>query len=124
MTLYNNIPQNPIQSSSNSTAQFFSTFYQAPIELNGTDIIAVTGFFESRGFTKDAADGVAMIILSQAKANNLNAFQILDTLKILNGIELSQLVGQILNYNRFKTSTLGISTSITPADEIERNILA
>jgi hypothetical protein len=124
MSLYNNIPQKTIPSSSNSTVKFFSTFYQSPIDLNGTDIIAVTGFFESRGFTAEAADSVAMIILSQAKANNLNAFQILDTLKTLNGIELSQLVGQILNYNRFKTSTLGISTTIVPADEVERNILA
>jgi len=124
MTLYNNVPQQPVQSSSNSTVKFFNSYYQNPVSLNGTDLIAVTGFFESQGFNKDSAQSVAMIILSQAKSTNLNAFQILDTLKKLDGVELSGIVGQILNYNRFKTSSLGITATPTPADEIERNILA
>jgi hypothetical protein len=65
-----------------------------------------------------------MIMLSQAKNTNITAFQLLDSLKKLDGIYLSDLVGQILNYNRFKTSSLGISIPPTPADEIQRNILA
>jgi hypothetical protein len=115
MPLYNNIPRSDIQSSSNNTVKYFNNFYNVPIDLDGTDIAAVTGFFENAGFNKESADSVAMIMLSQAKNTNITAFQLLDSL---------DLVGQILNYNRFKTSSLGISIPPTPADEIQRNILA
>ena len=70
-----------------------------------------------------AAQSVAMIILSQAKKDNLNPFDILDTLRGLSSVQISALVGEILNYNRFKTSSLGITLTPTPADEIQRNIL-
>jgi hypothetical protein len=124
MTIYNNIPQSTLKSSTDSTVEFFNNFYQTPVNLDGTDIVAVAGFFETAGFSKETADSVAMVILSQAKQNNQNPFQLLDTLKTLDGIQLSGIVGEILNYNRFKTSSLGISSPITPADEIQRNILA
>jgi hypothetical protein len=39
-------------------------------------------------------------------------------------VEISALVGEILNYNRFKTSSLGITRPPTPAEEIQRNIIA
>jgi hypothetical protein len=124
MNLYNNIPQNKNQSSSNSTVQYFNTFYQTPISLKDSDIAAVTGFFESAGFDKQSADSVAMIILSQAKISAINPFELLDSLRKINGIELSNIVGQILNLNRFKTSILGIAPGFIIADEIQRNILA
>jgi hypothetical protein len=124
MTIYNNIPKPVVTSSSDSTVQYFNTFYQRPISLNDADIVAVTGFFENAGFSADTANSVALIILSQSKLSNLNAFELLDTLKKLNGLELSSKVAQILNHNRFKTSNLGTISIPTPADEIERNILA
>jgi hypothetical protein len=124
MTLYNNVPKSSIKSSSDATVQYFNTFYQTPIYLNDADIAAVTGFFETNGFDHQSADSVAMIILSQAKSSNINAFQLLDSLKQLDGVGLSTLVGQVMNYNRFKTSSLGTSNMLSTADEIQRNILA
>ena len=53
-----------------------------------------------------------------------NRMQILDTLKGLNNVELSALVSEILNYNRFKSSSLGYARGFTPNPEIQRNIIA
>ena len=49
--------------------------------------------------------------------------EILSTLSGLSNVEISSLVGEILNYNRFKTSSLGISQLYAPADSVVRNIL-
>ena len=53
----------------------------------------------------------------------LNAAIIMDRLSGLSDVELSGLVSEILNYNRFKSSTLGIYIAPTASDEIQRNIL-
>jgi hypothetical protein len=125
-SLYNNIPQSDIQikSSSDGTTKFFDSFYQVPVEINNTTLIAIKGFFETKGYGSAAAESVAIIITVQAKKDNLNPFEILDTLKGFNSIQLSAIVGEILNYNRFKTSSLGINSISSPAEEPRRNILA
>jgi len=125
-TLYNNIPQSDIQkpSSSDGTTKFFDSFYQVPVEINNTTLTAIKGFFETKGYGSDAAESVAVIITVQAKRDNLNPFQILDTLTGLNNVQLSALVGEILNFNRFKTSNLGVDLIAFPSDEPRRNILA
>lgn len=122
--IFNNVPLSTQESSTDKTIKFFDDFYQVPVEINGTALTAMTGFFETKGFEKTSAESVAIIILTQAKRDNLNPFQILDTLGGLEELELSALVGEILNYNRFKTSSLGITSPPRPADEIQRNILA
>jgi hypothetical protein len=48
----------------------------------------------------------------------------LDGLDHLDGADLSALATQILNYNRFKSSYLGIGTQASPNQQIQRNILA
>jgi hypothetical protein len=101
----------------------FDQYYQAPIDLNNNELIAMTGFFESRGFGKDAAESTAITILKQAKKDNYSPMQIMDTLSGLSNVEISGLVAEILNYNRFKTSSLGVSQIYSPADDVVRNIL-
>jgi hypothetical protein len=124
MTLYNNIPPTTTQaSSSDATTKTFNSFYQVPLQLDGTTLTAIKSYFESRGYGSVAAESVAIIILSQATKDGLNPFNILDTLRGLSSIQISALVAEILNYNRFKSSSLGITNIPTPADEIQRNIL-
>jgi hypothetical protein len=110
-------------SSSDPTVKTFNNFYQIPIQLDNTVLIAIQSYFESRGFSAGAAESVGIIILSQATKDGLNALTILDTLRGLTDVQISALVGEILNYNRFKTSSLGITNTVIPADEIQRNIL-
>lgn len=123
-TFYNNIPPGTTTSSSDGTVKFFDNFYKVPVEINGTALTAIKGFFESRGYSAGSAESVAIIILTQSKKDNLNPFEILDTLGGYGSVEISALVGEILNYHRFKTSSLGITKTPTPADEIQRNIIA
>ena len=77
----------------------------------------------NKGFEKLAARSTATVILQQAKIDNVNVFEIIDTLKGLNKIQLSEIVAEILNYDRNKVSTLGFrSTSVSEKLE-RRNIV-
>ncbi len=120
---FNNIPPSASNASTDGTLKYFDNFYQVPIELNDTSITATRGFFESRGFARSASETLAVVILTQAKRDKLNEFAILDTLQGLNELQLSVLVGEILNYNRFKTSNLGLASEFLSANEIQRNII-
>lgn len=106
------------------TVQAFDAYYAEPIELSAAAYDATVGFFTSRGFDEVAAESISTIVLSQAKRDGYNPMKIVDTLRGLNSAELSGLVAEILNYNRVKTSSLGVSQPFTTVPEIQRNILA
>jgi hypothetical protein len=120
--LYSNLPPNAIQK--DATVQFFDAYYSKPLELNASVLAAVKGFFGSKGFEETAAESIAIIIIKQAKKDGYNPMQLLDTLKGLDSVEISALVAEILNYNRFKTSFLGYAREFSTNYEIKRNILA
>lgn len=107
-----------------STIQAFDAYYSRPLELDANVYAAMKGYFTNRGFEDVAAESITIIIMKQAKADNYKPMQILDTLKGLNDSELSALVAEILNYNRLKTSSLGVAQPFTPNFEVSRNILA
>jgi Glu-tRNA(Gln) amidotransferase subunit E-like FAD-binding protein len=121
--IYNNIPQSKTSSNSDQTVKVFDQYFQSTIDLNNNELIAMTGFFESRGFDKESAESTALTILKQSKKDNYSSMQIMDTLGGLSNVEISGLVAEILNYNRFKTSSLGISQFYSPSDDVLRNIL-
>lgn len=118
---YSNLP--PESTPSEQTLQAFNNYYSAPVELNATVLAAMTGYFTSRGFGEVSAESIAVTIMTQAKQDGYDAMQILDTLKGLNSVELSGLVSEILNYNRFKTSSLGYAQPFAPNAEVQRNII-
>ena len=120
---YNNIPQERVISNSDLTVKVFDQYFQAPIDINHNELIAMTGFFETRGFSKESAESTAITIIKQAKKDNYSSMQIMDTLGGLSNVEISGLVAEILNFNRYKTSSLGISELYSPADDVVRNIL-
>ena len=122
---YSNLPpEKEIKSSSDSTVRAFDTYYSKPLEISSDVLSAMSGFFEKRGFQQTAAESVSITIIKQAKKDGYNPMQILDTLKGLDTVEISALVSEILNYNRFKTSFLGYAQSFVANDEVTRNILA
>ena len=84
----------------------------------------MTGFFESKGFGEVAAESVAITVLTQSVKEGYSSMQVMDTLKGLGQVEISGLVAEILNYNRFKTSLLGVAQFYSPSDEVTRNIVA
>ncbi len=123
--IYSNLPANTTKnSSSDLTVTAFDTYYSKPLEISSDVLNAISGFFQNKGFSEIAAENVAIVIISQAKKDNYNPMQILDTLKGLDSVEISALVSEILNYNRLKTSFLGYALSPVAFDEVVRNIQA
>lgn len=122
-TQYGNIPVNKTVSSSEQTVEVFNNYYKNSITLNNNELMAMVGFFQSRGFEPVAAESVATIILTQAAKDGYSAMQIMDTLKSLGSVEISGLVAEILNFNRIKTSFLGVAAYYSPSDDVKRNVL-
>lgn len=99
--------QNAKQDSGKEVRQLFDRYFTKQINITSSEVDTVVGFFTKRKFTKDAAISVATVIIQQAKAENKNVFQLVDTLTGLTEVQLSQLVSAILNNNRSKVSALG-----------------
>lgn len=125
MTYYTNLPpQKETKDDSAATIKVFDTYSVAPLNVDATTYDAMTGFFTSRGWGEDAAQSTAYIILKQALLDGYNPFELLETLKGLNDTEISSLINEIVNYNRYKTSSLGTASAFQPSEEVVRNILA
>jgi hypothetical protein len=122
--LYSNIPPRSSASSSNPTVEVFNNYYKLPVSISNNDLVAMIGFFESKGFEPVSAERTAVIILTQAAKDGYSAMQVMDTLKGLDSIEISGLVAEILNYNRVNTSLLGVVQYYSPSEEVIRNIIA
>lgn len=121
---YSNVPTSKLANSSDATVRAFDTYYSQPLELNANTLTAMKGFFTSRGFEEMASESIAVTIMQQAKKDGYNPMQILDTLRGLDNVEISALVSEILNYNRFKTSFLGYALKFVPHQEVVRNVVA
>lgn len=89
------------------TTEFFNNFYNLDISYNASEVDAVIGYFLKRGFQQVSAVNTAGILLQQAKIDDLNVQELIDTLKGVTDVQLSLIVAQILNFNREKTSVLG-----------------
>lgn len=122
--VYNNIPPEKVASSSDATLKILDGVNSTPLELNNQALIAMTGFFETRGFKSPSSEFIAITILKQAKIDGYDPMTVLNTLKGSTDVTLSSVVGEILNYNRFKTSTLGLALNVNPVNDIQRNIVA
>lgn len=118
---YSNIPTTK---ELNNTLVAFDNFYTAPVEIDSTVLAAMKGYFTNRNFGEVAAESIAVTIITQAKQDGYNPMKILDTLRGLSDVELSGLVAEILNYNRFKTSSLGVAQEFRVNPEVARNIIA
>ena len=102
--------------------QFLSGITDDRLEFNASEYDAVVGFFEGKDYDRQAAESLAYIILRQAKIDNVAVFEILQSLSKVAPVTLSQLVTEILNSNRYKTSVLGFRNERTTLDHITRNI--
>jgi hypothetical protein len=125
MTYINNTPQtSKLSDSADFTLKVFDAYTNTPISIEGTTYAAMIGFFESRGFEKDAATSIAYIMLKQSTIDQVNPFELIETLKNVSNLQLSAIVTQVLNYNRYKTSSLGVGNAFTVSEEVARNIVA
>lgn len=102
-----NLPEQQLTDSSAEVKQFFDKFYQHKVSFPVDQIDAVVGFFLKHGFDIESSRSTAIILLNQARVDNVNVFQLVDTLKTLSDVQLSQVVAQVLNSYREKISLLG-----------------
>ena len=103
--------------------EFFNNYFTESISFPATEVDAVVGFFQKRGFNESSSTGVATVLLQQAKIDDVNVFTLLDTLSGLEDVQISQIVAEILNYNRQKASTLGYKISSNIERLEDRNIV-
>jgi hypothetical protein len=122
MSTYSNLPPRPKPARSDTT-RAFENYYSDPVELSSTTLAAMKGYFTNKGFGEVAAENITTIIMTQAHSDGYSPMQILDTLKGLNNLDLSAFVSELLNYNRFKTSSLGYAKEFKPNTEIQRSII-
>tara|TARA_B100000683_G_C12227290_1_gene447599 strand:+ start:250 stop:681 length:432 start_codon:yes stop_codon:yes gene_type:complete len=101
----------------------FDQYFTASQNFPSNEVDAVVGFFENRGFDKTAAVSTATTLLSQARLDNVNVFELLDTLKGLESVQISAVVAQVINYNRPSTSTIGFRRDNQDNLSEKRNIL-
>ena len=109
--------------SANKTKKFFDSYFKKDIYYSAEEVDAAVGHFLSRGFDKLAATNTAVVLLQQAQQEDVPVFKIIDTLRGLDDVQPSNVVAQILNINREKTSTLGFKISNVITKLEQRNIV-
>lgn len=110
--------------SSDAARKFFNTYYDETTSIKKEILDAVIAFFGGRGFSQTASESVATVLIIQAKRQKIDVFSLLDTLKTLNGVQLSVVVKEILNANRLRISTLATRFDNTDSINFElRNVL-
>lgn len=118
-----NLPPSTNSSTTTDVKQFFDKFFVHQVSFPVNQIDAVVGFFMKREFDAESARSTAIVLLNQARVDNVNVFELIDTLKALSDIELSQVVAQILNAYREKVSLLGYRIAALEDTYESRNIL-
>jgi hypothetical protein len=103
--------------------QFFDKFFDHQVTFPSNQIDAVVGFFLKHGFDEESARSTSIVLLNQARLDNVNVFQLVDSLKKLTEVQLSQVVAQILNSYREKISLLGYRIAPIADNYESRNIL-
>jgi hypothetical protein len=103
--------------------QYFNNYQKDRISYPSNQVDAVVGFFESKGFEKQAAISVSTVLLQQAKIDNINVMTLIDDLKTFDLPKLNELIGAILNNQRDKTSLLGFKETSIRQNQSRRNII-
>jgi hypothetical protein len=118
-----NLPLSTVVGSTVEVKEFFDKYYTTKVSFPSNQIDAVIGFFTKNGFDKQSARSTGIVLLNQARVDGVNVFELLDSLSALTQVQLSQVVAQILNSYREKTSLLGYRIAQTTDTYESRNIL-
>jgi len=121
-----NLPQEQNTSGNGNNQEvraLFDKFFLHQITFPSNQIDAVLGFFLKRGFDDEAARSTGIVLLNQARLDNVNVFELIDTLKGLTDVQLAKVVTEVLNSYREQTSTLGYKVMSLVETYESRNIL-
>lgn len=118
-----NLPPSTSTDSSEEVKSFFDKYFTHQITFPSNQIDAVLGFFLKNGFDEQAAKSTSIVLLNQARIDGVNPLQLIDTLKTLPIPQLSQVVTEILNLYREKSSSLGYKVTTVEETFESRNIV-
>lgn len=124
---YSNLPldvQIKKKDSSEDTIQYFENYNKLELQFKASESDATVAFFKGRGMDEQAARSVAFIFLKQCKLDQVAPLELLSTLKKLQGNQLDNVLGEILNINRINISALGTKKEETGENPAKRNIVA
>ena len=117
-----NFPVEQNTDSAEEMRQFFDKYFLHQITFPSNQIDAVIGYFMKRGFDEQAARSTAIVLLNQARIENINPFRLIDTLKGVTDAQLSAVVAEVLNLYRQRTSSLGFRSPVTQESFESRNV--
>ncbi len=113
----------PSSDQSDEVRNFFDKFFLHQVTFPSNQIDAVLGFFLKRGFDEVSARSTSISLLNQARLENINVFQLLDSLKGLTDVQLSQVVTEVLNLYRDRRSALGYKLTVLEETTESRNVV-
>lgn len=122
MNTFSNLPPKPADTNQQRVVKYFDNYYTVPIDLEVTDVEIMRAFFEGKNFDRSSAESISYLILKTAKQSNYKTQEILDALTAYSETQLNEFLLNILNFNRVKTSTLGVIKKLKASDQINRNI--
>jgi len=105
------------------TEQYFNEYFKQSINFTPNEVDSVVSYFLKRGFEKQAAINVSSVLLQQADIDGITIFKLIDTLKGINDVQLNNVIAQILNVNRNKSSKIGFRTEELTQLFDQRNII-
>ena len=118
----NNLPPSTTSDSTEEVRNFFDKYFLHQITFPTNQIDAIVGFFLKRGFDDNAARSTSIVLLNQARLENVSPFKLVDTLKGLTSAQLSNVVTEVLNVYRDRSSSLGFKTIQSVETAESRNI--
>lgn len=118
-----NLPPSVNISQQPDVKEFFDSYFVSKVSFPANEIDATIAFLVKRGFDTISASSTAIVLLNQARNEHVPVFQLLDRLKALTDTQLSQVVAQVLNSYREKTSYLGYRVATAINSYETRNIL-
>ena len=124
MAEYSNLPQKASSDNATKTLLYFNEYGQQGLEFKAEDVDATLGFLRGKGFAEQASIVTGIVLLKQAKLDGVPVYELLSSLEGLESLQLSSLVGNILNESRYPTSALGFRTAKVFNEEQERIIIA
>ena len=119
----NNLGTTELDLTPTQIKHFFNKFYTDDVSFPCEEIDALIGFFQKRNFDTNSASSTAIVLLNQARADGVDVFTLIDTLKTLPSMQLNQVIAQILNSYREPTSLLGYRVKVNDNVYESRNIL-
>lgn len=118
-----NLPIPSKETNTQEVRDLFDNYFKHQVTFPSNQIDAVLGFFLKRGFDEEAARSTSIVLLNQARRDNVNVFELIDQLKGFTDVQLSKIVTEVLNYYREQTSTLGYKIVSNTETYESRNIL-